>query len=361
MKFVYAYCDPRKPCDLDVLGYKFYFEPFYIGKGNKDRITVHLSPSRSRLRLPLYSKIAKLVRMGLSANVIVCRECMDDVEACDWERRFISTLGRKDIGTGPLVNLTDGGEGAWNMSDEVKIKRSAKMIGISEKEYRDQIEIGNRWCSHCRDWYSSDEMGSGSYCKICWNQRARNERWGETVKLCGGDSRLAKVCVEHRGIKAMARRIGISIENCIQRLDKGEAWCGKCKKWKPIGEMIRSGRCSDCNNEYARNWSKVKRGYDSLLQSVSELVGSKISRAVIQAAKRQRIEVIEYARRVGGGDRLCSHCHNWKKMDQFWSRRDRVLGVQSVCVDCYKLIHRRTREAPVANEGSRAYVPGGPA
>ena len=46
-------------------------------------------------------------------------------ESRDWERFFIQALGRKDLETGPLYNLTDGGEGTSNLSAVTKQQRSA--------------------------------------------------------------------------------------------------------------------------------------------------------------------------------------------------------------------------------------------
>jgi hypothetical protein len=47
-------------------------------------------------------------------------------EACIKEIEFISLYGRKDLGKGTLVNLTDGGEGQFGRKDsiETKIKKS---------------------------------------------------------------------------------------------------------------------------------------------------------------------------------------------------------------------------------------------
>lgn len=52
-------------------------------------------------------------------------------EACQKEIEFIKIYGRKDLGLGTLVNMTDGGEGTSNLlrSDESKRKMSEAQIG----------------------------------------------------------------------------------------------------------------------------------------------------------------------------------------------------------------------------------------
>jgi len=42
--------------------------------------------------------------------------------ACNYERHFIKEYGRRDLGAGDLVNMTDGGDGLYNPADEVRQK-----------------------------------------------------------------------------------------------------------------------------------------------------------------------------------------------------------------------------------------------
>ena len=56
-------------------------------------------------------------------------ECATEAEAFDEEKRLIALYGRKDLGMGPLCNLTDGGEGAKQSPESIE-KRAAKHRGM---------------------------------------------------------------------------------------------------------------------------------------------------------------------------------------------------------------------------------------
>ena len=84
--------------------------PYYIGKGKTNRInnTLH------NINLPPEER-----RIYLKKN-------LTDEEARKHEIYMIAILGRKDLGTGILRNMTDGGEGCAGrrLSDETKKKLS---------------------------------------------------------------------------------------------------------------------------------------------------------------------------------------------------------------------------------------------
>ena len=60
-------------------------------------------------------------------NVELLAEDLSWEDACELECFLIGEYGRKDLGTGRLVNMTDGGEGLFNPSQETRKKmRDAK-------------------------------------------------------------------------------------------------------------------------------------------------------------------------------------------------------------------------------------------
>lgn len=94
-----------------IYGYyeKDYAEPFYIGKGHGNRAWDHLQLSKGDQSTPFYKKLASL---NWQAEIIILEEGMTENEAFEFEVQSIAFFGRKDQGAGPLLNLTDGGEGA---------------------------------------------------------------------------------------------------------------------------------------------------------------------------------------------------------------------------------------------------------
>jgi len=87
------------------------YEPLYVGKGNGGRVIV----SNKRFRI---KTICKLVFFNLLER-----------GAFELEMDLIEVIGRRDLGTGPLLNMTDGGEGSCGvvgkkMSEEGKRKLS---------------------------------------------------------------------------------------------------------------------------------------------------------------------------------------------------------------------------------------------
>lgn len=62
---------------------------------------------------------------------------MSKIEAHNKKKEFIQLYGRKDINTGCLCNLTDGGDGIWNCkrSAETRQKLSDQKCGSKNHQY----------------------------------------------------------------------------------------------------------------------------------------------------------------------------------------------------------------------------------
>jgi len=91
-------------------------ETFYIGIGKKRR------PFDKMGR----SKFWQRVVTKTDYRVDVLFECLTWEECVELEKSLIWLYGRRDLGLGPLVNLTDGGEGSLRtiISTETRLKMS---------------------------------------------------------------------------------------------------------------------------------------------------------------------------------------------------------------------------------------------
>lgn len=88
-------------------------EPFYVGKGQRDRELYHLTQEclANDCNLHKVNTVKKIVKRGLTPVII--RVFESDIESLAYaeEKRLIALFGRRDLKTGVLTNLTDGGEG----------------------------------------------------------------------------------------------------------------------------------------------------------------------------------------------------------------------------------------------------------
>lgn len=89
--------------------------PIYIGKGCGKRATEHLTGHRLR-KNKLFSKyLNELLVAGIEPEVVVIMDMLTEQQAYDWEEYLIRHYGRHDLGTGPLRNKTDGGNGGLSI------------------------------------------------------------------------------------------------------------------------------------------------------------------------------------------------------------------------------------------------------
>jgi len=121
--YAYIYYDPSRNN-----------EPIYAGKGNKNRVWRHnyrkgMHPFTQRLNFMKKNNIKPII--GIYSG-------LDEELALLLEEELIAKFGRKDLGQGSLLNLTNGGEGTKGASrkftEEHKHNLSASSIGRKKSE-----------------------------------------------------------------------------------------------------------------------------------------------------------------------------------------------------------------------------------
>ena len=150
--------------------------PYYIGKGTGKRA---------------YDRHTHRVKVPDDMDrIIFLKENISEREAWDYEREMIQFYGRKDLGTGILRNMTDGGEGPANPSPETR-RRNAETSRI-------QYQMG---------------IGIGGLTEEQEERRKENAKKGKAEwdklhpEMCGGS--LGRTPEQHSADSARAAQKGI--------------------------------------------------------------------------------------------------------------------------------------------------------
>jgi hypothetical protein len=125
-------------------------EIFYIGIGK----TIARSKSKKSRNRYWHHIVEK---HGYDIEILHSNITWD--EACEFEMSYIKQYGRQDLGTGILVNMTDGGDGSFNV---IISEESRKKISNTHKdkplsvEHRAKIGNGNKGKNpnknHSKEW-----------------------------------------------------------------------------------------------------------------------------------------------------------------------------------------------------------------
>jgi len=136
MFYVYVYRDPRPSKNN---------QPVYVGKGTGDRDLSHWS--RGSHNKPFQDFISHLKQRSLVAPCQRVFETEDETEAFAKEIELIALYGRRNLKTGTLFNLTDGGEGGSGTIKTAAHKAADKYNSIKnwrDPAYQEKVAAGQR-------------------------------------------------------------------------------------------------------------------------------------------------------------------------------------------------------------------------
>jgi hypothetical protein len=138
----------------------FLFEPFYVGKGKGKRwkLLTHSSHTKSLMKI-----------LGSPDTFSFCFNFSDETSVIKKEIKFIKNIGRKDLGLGPLLNITDGGEGTSGHK-------------LTKDQYQKQISnIKKSWTKERKRHYSEMFSGKNNPMYGISNSGNKNGMFGKSI------------------------------------------------------------------------------------------------------------------------------------------------------------------------------------
>jgi hypothetical protein len=122
--YVYVYLDPRPGKGL---------QPIYVGKGTVDLDRASYHWERRCVNPFLQGVLDKIRTAGLVPQITIAAYMEDEEDAFAMERDLIAQYGRRDLRTGSLCNLTEGGQGTAGLKySEERLRKKREQCSTPE-------------------------------------------------------------------------------------------------------------------------------------------------------------------------------------------------------------------------------------
>jgi hypothetical protein len=200
-------------------------EVFYVGKGYGNR--AYSKKMRSNLWHYTVNKYGY--------EIHIFKDNLTENEAFALERNYIKKLGRKDLGLGPLINMTDGGDGASGIicSEETKKKMSESHKG------KNTWTKGNKASDETKAKMSKSQTGrkASEETKLKLSESHKGIKLSEETKEKISKSNTGKRHTEESKNKMSEARSGDKNHNFGKaRSDETKQKISQAKKGKTLSE-----------------------------------------------------------------------------------------------------------------------------
>lgn len=144
--------------------------PFYVGFGKRKRIFQHEQQAKAGERGHKCNVIRKILNAGGVVGKLIEGFHGTRDEAAAAETALIAKIGRRDLGLGPLVNLTAGGDGARDPSPEARARRADEM-----REYWKNPESRRRVSESLNRFWAGNSERRAEVCAWLHSPEARRK------------------------------------------------------------------------------------------------------------------------------------------------------------------------------------------
>jgi hypothetical protein len=227
--YVYCYMDPR-PGRIG--------ETLYIGKGtvSQHRAYKHWKHKADNIILNRIFKECRALSLVPPCEIVATFD--EEAAAFAHERELIARLGRRDLGRGPLCNLTDGGEGASGHihTSEARAKMATAHTGLKRPP-----EVINK----CAEFHRGRQRSSETKAKLSAISTGKRHTPETRAKLSAIQTGK-KHTLQHRisiAITQAAKRGSVARTDCEEGI--GCPHCGMLFPARTHGGGRSQRFCSD--------------------------------------------------------------------------------------------------------------------
>lgn len=226
--YVYIIVDPSKN-----------YEPVYVGKGTGNRAFTHLNRKDKH---PLTLRLSKMRNKNIEPKFSFY-SCESEELAFFIEEELIQKYGRKDKKTGPLLNLTDGGEGICGriVTNETRKKLSIALRGkVLSEEHKQKLSKsgkGKKRSQEVIEKIRSCHIGKKRSTETCEKIKLakQGQKYSETARENMSKGQTGKQHTEDRNNKIREKLLGHEvsaetrkkISEALRNSNKPNAMLGK--------------------------------------------------------------------------------------------------------------------------------------
>jgi hypothetical protein len=316
--YVYIYRDPRPRKKL---------APIYIGKGiaARRRADFHWNGTSKNT---LFARILGKCRdLGLEPIIEIVAWFDDESAAFDLEIALIKKFGRRNLGLGPLTNLTDGGEGVSGQvfSAEHRAKMSAARLG--KKLPDDQRE---KMIAGIRKKFADPEYKA---------------RWMETIQA-------ANQTPEAREKQSIAMRVSTACLANLAALAKANLGSKRSPEIRAKMTAAQFKRFESLDER--KKIGAAKAGTTHTAETKAKISASKSGKTISEVTRRQRLGRKQSAETVEKRAAAVCGCKHPPRSPE-WIERQRIAQTGRPKTDAERAkISAAGRARPPISEETRA-------